>query len=187
MLILFIIWNEESDEDEYGEVDIDNMTFEEYERYELAMSKRKNKVDIDNINIEEIGSAYLKRMEQEEVQNGCDDEEAGDTAKRMVICLTFPFFLQLVYLLVMLERREKRIDIASAHGQVKTTYTVCKYDVARIPSGLKDLFHTPNATVIPTKDNMEYRLDVASKNFKFGVVDCYSNGDDELQVLDVAR
>ncbi|GJU22541.1 hypothetical protein Tco_1155883 [Tanacetum coccineum] len=35
------------------EVDIDNMTKEEYERYELAMSKRKSEVDIDSMTIEE--------------------------------------------------------------------------------------------------------------------------------------
>ncbi|GJS47193.1 hypothetical protein Tco_0597314 [Tanacetum coccineum] len=35
------------------EVDIDNMTLKEYERYELTMSRRKSEVDIDSMTIEE--------------------------------------------------------------------------------------------------------------------------------------
>nr|GEW26504.1 hypothetical protein [Tanacetum cinerariifolium] len=36
-------------------------------------------------------------------------------------------------------------------------------------------------------DDMEHRLEAASKHFKSGVVGSYTNGDDELEVLDVAR
>ncbi|GKC44711.1 hypothetical protein Tco_1062433, partial [Tanacetum coccineum] len=56
-----------------------------------------------------------------------------------------------------------------------------------IPNGLKGLLYTLNETVIPTKVDMEHRLEAASKHFKSKVVECYTNGDDELQVLDVAR
>nr|GEY85971.1 hypothetical protein [Tanacetum cinerariifolium] len=52
--------NEEFDE-EGDEVDVDNMTLEEYERYELAMSKRKSEVDIDNMTIEEY-ELYIPLM-----------------------------------------------------------------------------------------------------------------------------
>ncbi|GJS54435.1 hypothetical protein Tco_0627797 [Tanacetum coccineum] len=87
------------------EVDIDNMNLEEYELYELAMSKRKSEVNNDNMtiefcdqspftpnppldkkefNLEEVlddllrtEAENLRRMKQEKVQNRCDDEKSG--------------------------------------------------------------------------------------------------------------
>ncbi|GKB54445.1 hypothetical protein Tco_0905198 [Tanacetum coccineum] len=220
-----------------GEVDIDNMTFEEYERYELAMSKRKNKVDIDNINIEDWGHCQEngdmlnfpvfsatglfasvceraienmnvntakenKEVHLEDIEmDGDHDVDISKTKEALLWSMVEDLYLVFMELkdqsnsvqhtiplsihnevkreftipYKMLQRREKRIDIASAHGQVKTTYTVLNELCGcvlwkpsrdftrslRILSSLKDLFHTPNATVIPTKDNMEYRLDVA--------------------------
>ncbi|GJT57404.1 hypothetical protein Tco_0992458 [Tanacetum coccineum] len=41
--------------------------------------------------------------------------------------------------------------------------------------------------LLSIQDDMEHRLEATSKHFKSGVVGSYTNGDDEQQVLDVAR
>ncbi|GJS94090.1 hypothetical protein Tco_0801058 [Tanacetum coccineum] len=63
-----------------NEVDIDNMTLEEYDRYELAMSRKKSE-----INNPIHGGDNLISMEQEEVSNGCDDEKDGDSNHKSVL------------------------------------------------------------------------------------------------------
>ncbi|GJU64724.1 hypothetical protein Tco_1246559 [Tanacetum coccineum] len=75
------------------EVDIDSVTLEEYELYKVAMSKRKRSQleeildDLFRIRVEN-----LKRMEQEEVHNGCNDEKSGDIDQEDGDLLNLPIF-----------------------------------------------------------------------------------------------
>ncbi|GJR21461.1 hypothetical protein Tco_0969988 [Tanacetum coccineum] len=90
--------SDEKDED-HNEVDIDNMTIEEYARYELTMSTMKSEIQedsgLDEIldDLFKIGAENLRKIEHE-IPNRCDnitdyvdsDQEDGELPD----LLTFP-------------------------------------------------------------------------------------------------
>nr|GEX09350.1 hypothetical protein [Tanacetum cinerariifolium] len=145
----------------HNEVDIDNMTLEEYARYELAI----------------IGAKNIRKMEYE-VPNWCDDEtmditdyedsdqEDGEIPNFLALSVTNVFAG--VY-----EQKPSR-DFTRPLGK---------------PSGLKGLLHTLNAAVIPTNPlqvdahRVVLGLYLATrKYFKSGLVGYHVDDDDGLEL-----